>query len=360
MKLMICTLALIASTAAAQTRITGDLPRTGATPLEATSGLQTEYGAVRVSDGYRLRSIVTRPAGATRRLPAIFYVQPVSCGTIEFPGATPTTLRQLAQRSGYALLRVDRAGTGDSEGPACSALDYDTELRHYREAFDQLSRHPWVDPARLVIFGSSLGSTLAPLIADDRKVAGVFVQGGGALTYLERMIMFDRLWFERSGRFAPAEVHGRVLKSVRFNQSYLLGSKTPDQVVREQPDLAGVWESMRGTAAAPPHYGRPYAWHWQAAQKNFLAAWAKVEGPILVLWGENEQFEPRHGHQMIVDAVNALRPGTATFVELPRADHNLRLYPSAYAAYREEGGQVDREVFLKPVLDWLGRITVPE
>jgi pimeloyl-ACP methyl ester carboxylesterase len=357
MRHLLLLLALAADAANAQTRMTGDLPRKVSTPLETTPGLETEYGLVRVSDGYRLRAIVTRPASATARLPAIFYVQPVSCGTIELPPDVPTTLRQLALRSGHALLRIDRAGTGDSEGPDCSALDYDTELRHYREALDQLARHPWVDPARIVIYGSSLGSTLAPLVAQDRKLAGVVVQGGGATTYLERMITFDRFWFERSGKFPPAEVHDRMLKSIRFNQAYLLGRKTPEQVVREQPDLAGVWQSMRGTAEAPPHYGRPHAWHWQAAARNFLAAWTRIDAPVLVLWGEHEQFEPRHSHQMIVDAVNALRPGTATFVEMPGIDHSLRRYPSAYAAYREEGGVVDREALLKPVLDWLRKIS---
>lgn len=356
---LFCLLAclLFASPAHAQsTRLTGDLPRKEARPLETTPGLETEYGAVRVSDGYRLRTIVTRPAGARGKLPAIFLAQAVSCGSLELPPESQSTLRQLPLRSGYAFLRVERAGTGDSEGPACPELDYDTEVRHYREAFDQLARHAWVDPSRIVIFGSSLGSTTAPLIAQGKKVAGIFVQGGGALTYLERMIHFDRFYFERSGKFAPSEVRDRVLKSIRFNQEYLLGRKTPEQVARDNPDLAGVWESMRGTAEAPPHYGRPYAWHWQAADKDFLAAWAKVEAPVLVLYGQYDQFEPRHSHEMIADAVNALRPGTATFVEMPRIDHSLSAYPSAYAAYREEGGTLNRDALIVPVLDWLKKL----
>jgi len=228
---------------------------------------------VKVSDGYRLRTILTRPSSARRKLPPIFFTQPVSCGSLELPAASQSVLRQLPLRSGFVMIRLERAGTADSEGPLCSALDYDTEVRHYREAFDQLSRHPWVDPDRMVIYGSSLGSTTAPLVAQGKKVAGIFVQGGGALTYFERMLNFDRFYFERSGKFRPEEVRGRILKSVRFNLDYLMGRKTPEQVVRDNPDLAGVWETMRGTAEAPPHYGRPHAWHWQAADKDFLGAW---------------------------------------------------------------------------------------
>ncbi len=356
MRTIFIALMLLSGVAQAQTRLTGDLPRKQATPLESTPGLETEYGAVRVSDGYRLRTIVTRPAGATGKLPAIFMTQAVSCGSLELPPESQSVMRQLPLRSGLVFIRVERAGTGDSEGPDCSALDYDTEVRHYREAFDQLTRHPWIDPARFVIYGSSLGSTTAPLVAEGKAIAGIVVQGGGALTYLERMINFDRFYFERSGKFAPDEVHGRVLNSIRFNQAYLLGRKMPAQIEREQPELKGVWASMRGTVEAPPHYGRPHVWHWQAADKNFLAAWTRIEAPVLVLWGEHEQFETRHGHQMIVDAVNALRPGTAMFVELPRTDHSLMRHPSAYAAYREQGGEMNREALLTPVLGWLKTI----
>jgi pimeloyl-ACP methyl ester carboxylesterase len=353
---MLMALILVSGAAVAQTRIVGDLPRKQAQPLETTPGLETEYGAVRASEGYRLRTILTRPGGAKGKLPAIFMTQAVSCGSLELPPESRSVMRQLPLRSGHVFIRVERAGTGDSEGPDCSALDYDTEVRHYREAFDQLTRHPWIDPARLVIYGSSLGSTTAPLVAQGKRVAGVAVQGGGALTYLERMIHFDRFYFERSGKFPPDEVHGRVLKSIRFNQAYLLDRKLPEQVEREQPDLKGVWASMRGTVEAPPHYGRPHAWHWQAADKNFLAAWTRIEAPILVLWGEHEQFEPRHGHQMIVDAVNALRPGTATFVAMPGIDHSLFRHASSYAAYRDEGGKIDREALIVPMLAWLKTI----
>ena len=340
--------------ASGQSRLVGDLPRkTPAQPLEAIPGLETEYGSVRTSEGVRLRTIVTRPAGATSKLAAIFHTQAVSCGSLELPVDRPTTLGELARRSGMVLIRVERAGTGDSEGPACSALDYDTEVRHYREAFDQLAGHRWVDRKRIFIYGSSLGSTTAPLVAQGKPIAGIVVQGGGALTYLERMIIFDRLYFERSGKFPPDEIHDRMLRSIRFNQEYLVGRKTPQRVVRDNPELAGVWESMRGTAEAPPHYGRPYAWHWQAAQKNFLAAWAKIDAPVLVAYAEFDQFEPLQSHAVIVDAVNRIRPGTAQLIVLENIDHSLRRYPDQYAAYREEGGAPGREALLVPMIAWL-------
>jgi pimeloyl-ACP methyl ester carboxylesterase len=345
---------LCASTAAAQTRLVGDLPRKDASkPLEALPGLESEYGAVRVSVGVRLRTILTRPVGTRKRLPAILFSQAVSCGSLELPSDRQTTLGELARRSGMVLMRLERAGTGDSEGRACSALDYDTEVRHYREAFDHLARHPWVDAHRIFIYGSSLGATTAPLIAQGKRVAGIAVQGGGAHTHLERQIGFDRLYFERSGKFPPHELHQRMVNSVRFNSAYLLGGKTPAEVVAGDSSLAGVWESMRGTAEAPPHYGRPHAWHWQAARRNFLAAWAEVQAPVFVAYAEFDQFETEASHRIIADTVNRLRPGTGTFIVLDNVDHSLRHCSDAFAAYLEEGCEPARDALLEPMIAWL-------
>lgn len=343
-----------ASQLQAETRLTGTLKRDPAKALEATPGLETHLTTVRAANGSLLRAILTRPDGSAGRLPAVFFVQEVSCETIEFAGAA--RLREMARRLGTVLIRVERAGTGDSEGPGCDKLDYNTEVADYRAAFDQIAKHPWVDPARIVIYGSSLGSTVAPLVADGKKIAGILVQGGGAVTYLERMIGFDRLNLERSGKYRPDQVHGEMLRRIRFQMHYLLEKKTPDQVVAAHPDLAGVWESLLGTDAKP-HYGRPHAWHWQAAEKDFLGAWSRVQAPVMVVFGEYEQFEMRHGHRVIVDMLNAKRPGSAIWLEIPGGGHELRIYKDVRQAYGFEGGERRADLFLEPAIAWI-RTTV--
>ena len=344
-----------AATAGAQTRLVGDLPRKDGKPLVDIAGLETEYGEVRTGEGIRLRTILTRPSGTRGKLPAIFLTQWVSCGSLDFGADRPTQLRELARRSGAVFIRVERSGSGDSQGMPCEKLDYDTEVRHYREALDRLARHPWVDPGRIIIYGSSLGSTVAPLVAEGRKVAGMMVQGGGAETYLERMINFDRLNLERSGTYRPEQIHAEMLKRIPFQYEYLVRGRTPQVVEAEHPELKGIWAKTFG-AEPDNHYGRPFAWHQQAAKRDFLTAWTKIEAPVLVLYGEYDQFETREGHKLIADTVNKLRPGTATFVEVPRASHDLGRYPNAEAAYRGEGGNDDPEIFMTPVLAWLKTI----
>src|SRR5215210_3986494 len=302
--ILACALMITAACGAhGEARLVGDLPRRGGAPLQDIAGLETEYGEVRTSQGTPLRTILT---------------QWVSCDSIDFRADRPSQLRELARRSGLVFVRVERSGTGDSEGVPCSKLDYDTEVRHYREALDQLTHHPWVDPNRIIIMGSSLGSTTAPLVAQGRKLAGIVVQGGGAETYLERMINFDRLYLERSGAYRPDQVQAEMLRRIPFLYEYLVRGRTPQQVETEHPEFKGVAASIRGLEA-DNHYGRPFAWHQQAAKQDFLAAWMKIDAPVLVLYGEFDQFEMREGHQLIAAAVNQLRPATATFIEIPRA-----------------------------------------
>lgn len=358
LKFALSAVLLVGSNAAfAQARLVGDLPRKDAKALVSLPGLETEYGQVRTSEGTKLRTILTRPTGTANRLPAVMLAQWVSCGSLDFAETSQSQLRQLAGRSGMVLVRVERSGTGDSEGAECGALDYDTEVRHYREAFDQIAKHPWIDPGKIIIFGSSLGATTAPLIAEGKAVAGIVVQGGGALTYLERMINFDRIYLERSGKFSPAQIGEEMNRRIPFHVEYLLKRKTPEQIAKERPDLAGVWQGVRGGAEAPQHYGRPYAWHQQAAKRDFLEAWTKVRAPVLVFFGEHDQFETRHGHKLIADTLNRLNPGSAKFVELAGADHELEFYASAEDAYAYRNPRIDHDAFIVPFLEWARQVT---
>ena len=327
---------LACGSATAEVFFSGDLPRRDDRPPEVQPGLDTHYGVIDAPDGARLRTIVTRPAGTTGPLPAVFYVQWVGCDSVEFigEGAFLDVFRGVAQRSGWAFLRVERASSGDSVGPACGALDYDTELAHYRLAFDAFVAGPHVDPARVVILANSLGTTMAPLIAQGKRVAGVVTTSGGALTYFERMLHFDRAYLERQD---PARANELLSGNARFHVEYLLNGKLPAQIAAEDPALGAVWARIPYKDATT-HYGRPFAYHHQLARKDLAAAWSAVDAPVLVLFNEYDEFESIHGADAIVTAVNAKRPGTARLEVLPRLNHSFYRYADKAAAFRAERG----------------------
>jgi pimeloyl-ACP methyl ester carboxylesterase len=98
--------------------------------------------------------------------------------------------------------------------------------------------------------------------------------------------------------------------------------------------MAAVRADIRGLGIGE-HYGRPYAWHQQAAKRNFLGAWAALKARVLVVFGEFDQFETAHGHALIAKMVNRLRPGTARFVEIANADHDLVRHRTVEEAYAD-------------------------
>lgn len=78
-------------------------------------------------------------------------------------------------RRGVVVMRLEKSGTGDSQGPPCMTVDLLTEMRSYEVALTALARDSHVDSNRIYLFGHSIGSLMAPRIANNGKVAGVIV-----------------------------------------------------------------------------------------------------------------------------------------------------------------------------------------
>lgn len=323
----------------------GGLPRKNAVPLEAIAGVETTYGSLAMPEGYRVRTIITKPQGATGRLPAILYVQWLSCDTVETVAANADgwtqVLRGLAQTPGFLFARTEKPGIGDSEGPACATLDYETEVSMHRRAFDALIERPDVDPDRVFIVGMSMGTTMAPLVASGRKVAGIAVWGGGARTWLERQLGFERRVLELSGA-DPAILRERMEKVAALYLAYLVKGQDPAEIAAAHPELTGVWDHLVGVTPSS-HFGRPFAFHRQAEAQDWAGAWAAVDAPTLVLYGAYDFYESEESAQAIVNFVNRSGPPSATLMVFPQTDHHFMRYPSLQAAFAGKDGAVNAD-----------------
>ena len=295
------------------------------------------------------------PQGTTDRLPAILFVQWLSCDSIELPAKQQDgwsrMLRRLAQESGFVMMRTEKPGVGDSDGD-CARLDYDTELSIHRAALAALRRSADVDPDRIVIFGASMGGNYAPLVAAGEKLAGVMIWGGGAKSWFERMLGFERRAKEL-GAVPAAELDSYMRLLQRFFLAYLLDGKDPATIAREQPALAGVWEKIVGTGPGT-HYGRPLAFHQQAAAKDWAAAWERVDAPVLALYGEYDWFEDAEAHRLVADIASRRGAGRGEFAVIPATDHHFDRFKSAGDAFRGEGGVNNADAAVSVMLRWLG------
>src|SRR3974390_1846857 len=97
------------------------LPRKGGKPEEVVEGVDIRYGEVRTEKGYRVRTYTSRPRGATGRLPLAVFIPWLSCDAVENPrnlkDGWSFMLRVVMRDAGMQVVRIEKPGVGDSEGP---------------------------------------------------------------------------------------------------------------------------------------------------------------------------------------------------------------------------------------------------
>jgi hypothetical protein len=101
---------------------TAPLPRK-ADKNEHYPGVTVLYDVIRDGAGHGLRVIVTHPDAPMpvgSRFPVIYVVGWLSCDTVEAPpgtkDGTQRMLQAIAQIPGFATVRLEKQGVGDSEG----------------------------------------------------------------------------------------------------------------------------------------------------------------------------------------------------------------------------------------------------
>src|SRR5260370_41069933 len=123
------------------------------------------YDWVTNSKGEKLRTLVTHPRSAAGKVPVIFFVGWLSCDSMEYPmGETDgfgALILRLIDQSGYATVRMDKPGVGESQG-SCGKADFNSELEGWRAAFDSMAKYDFVDPNCVFLLGISNGGRLSP------------------------------------------------------------------------------------------------------------------------------------------------------------------------------------------------------
>ena len=300
---------------------------------ESYSGVMVLYDAIRDTAGHRLRVIATHPddpARRTARYPVIFVIGWLSCDTVEAPpgtkDGTQRMLQAMAVVPGFATVRLEKPGVGDSEGD-CAATDFNAELAAYRQALRHLEDYPFVDRDRIFLFGMSNGGGFAPLVADGRPVKGYVVDGGWIKTWFEHMLEIERRRLALAGHM-PSEMNSLMKSEEQLYSAYLLEHKPPHEIFAAQPNLRTLWEG-----ADDQQYGRPTVYYQQLQDLDLMKSWSSVRVPVLALHGEYDWIMSRSDFELLVAIVNHNAPGAAEFVELPNTGHTFEHYDSLQSAF---------------------------
>jgi pimeloyl-ACP methyl ester carboxylesterase len=282
------------------------------------------YDWVNNSRGDRLRTFVTRPKNISGKVPVIFFVGWLSCDSVEYAaGETDgfgALMRRLIDQSGYATVRMDKPGVGESQGTPCNKADYQGELEGYRAAFDSMNKYDFVDTQRIFVVGLSNGGGVGPIVSRDHRLAGLVAASSWGRTWYEHMLENERVRLTSAGK-SPAEVNDAVKAFTQFYDLYLIQGQTPGEIIGQRPQWKTLWYDE-----PDGQYGRPAAFYQQLQALNLGEAWQKVDAPVLVIHGASDTIMSRMDSSAIVESVNSRHPGHARLVEVPGMGHDFTVH----------------------------------
>jgi len=122
-------------------------------PRQTSDEFVVEYGQV-VSRGKRIRVITTRPKGEGK-FPALFLIGGIGAYSVDgnFSSIAYGNVMEQVAKAGFATVRIDKPGQGDSEGPAYADLRFGDEQDAYLQALRYAKHLSYIDPNRIAIFG---------------------------------------------------------------------------------------------------------------------------------------------------------------------------------------------------------------
>jgi|SRR5579871_2536714 len=318
-------------------------------PDEHDPVVTTAYGVLRFENSLR-RTLLTKPVGAKGRLPALLIIGGIGCFSVDVARNPEDAYLRLAHdlsRRGFVVVRVEKSGIGDSEGPPCQSVDLFTEERSYLAALKAMKREPGIDPARIYLMGHSIGTVMAPRLALQERVAGIVAADGVARNWFEYELSNLRRQLVLDGE-APAKVDALLSEKERCMHRLLIERSPEAAIEKEEPDCA-----THNTYPAPDAYLQ------EAASLNLAEAWTKIDVPVLALWGRADFITAEEDHQRIVDIVNAFHPGMAKLLTIDGMDHyfdHAGTVQQAYDLRVKEHGTAPFEPALSTAIgDWLCR-----
>ena len=339
------------------------LPVTVAQRREAVEGSTVLYRSVTVPQGYRLRSIITLPERSGRaragRHPALLYVQGITCDSIDRPGAPVAADIQIVHslaKQGFVTMRVDKAGLGDSEGPPCSDIGFSEERDGYLAALKALMLMPEVDPARIYLFGYSMGGVMAPYLAQEGRVRGSIVYGTLVRTWFEYQLENARRQSELSG-LSPGQVSEAVLHQAKESSMILIDKKTLGDVWRRWPEMR---QEPQGLMYSENHIAtRSMKFFHELQDLNLARAWQESTGSVLALYGEYDWVSALVDHQKIAEIVNLRSPGAGTVITIPQLDHGFTRHATLKDSFGALGRGARVPELSDQILRWIEAIEAP-
>jgi pimeloyl-ACP methyl ester carboxylesterase len=320
----------------------------GEWPREQPGDIQVLYDAVDAHEA-KLRSLLTKPVGDARKLPAILFLQGMDCGSIEWSLPDPNLSRELVYRltrAGFVVMRSEKSGVGDSTGAPCRDVGFRDEVSMFVSALKRLKSYDFVDSENVFLFGHSAGGWVVPLVAATEPVKGIVVYGTVVRPYGEYVVENRRRnqWLRVQPDLAQLENEQRLIAQLLH---YLFVEKSSvREATTNHPELTTIVKEL-----FPQDDQHLYGWRSlqhvrELNDQNVARAWASLDVPVVALMGEFDIRTLPLDHEYIAAIVNARHAGTGTWQLLSKMDHGFALHQSLKesAAHEFEGPFGDQVV----------------
>lgn len=279
-------------------------------PRETPEDFDVLYDAVDI-DGSLRRIIFTKPSGKGK-FPLVVLMGGLGCYSVDVPPPTPFVYRDILYaltRAGFATLRVEKTGMGDSEGEPCSKQSFFDEANGHIATLRDLDRFKFVDQSKIIYFGHSMGGIVAPVVYQDVPCAGICAVGTGGYSWIEYELANQRKQLVLAETpYDSLEIQQQqkeLAMHLLFVEKWI-----PDQIIAKHPDLEPFLE-----------YPAHYTYMQEVANLNLASLWKNIDTPCLFIHGHADFVSDANEHAYVRDMVNYYHPGRAEYLEFPGMDH---------------------------------------
>lgn len=316
---------------------------------EQHKGLITTYGQLTSPSGIQQRYILTRPKHTDNQA-ALLFLQGLSCSSIEVLPHRQSNyvklINAIVEQSNMVVMRIEKPGVGDSEGQ-CSNTNFHDELAGYEAAMQTLQALPYVNKQNIIVYGNSMGSAIAPYIANKYQAKAIVADGTFYRSWFEHMLEIERRILAMKGNTQSEITAAMNTAYIPLYYGMLIKKKSYQQLIDETPSLA------RYNYHSPAHmYGRPMQYYHQVQEFDFAGEWQKVTVPVKIRWGKNDWIMSEADNDMIVEALLAKGNADVELVKPDGLDHWATIHTSAANSFSGKPGKWDNSIDGQ-IINWL-------
>jgi pimeloyl-ACP methyl ester carboxylesterase len=286
------------------------------------------YDEVKLNGGY-LRTIINKPKNEGK-YPAILFIPGYTCISLDNLDKNHPYTKVINgwSNNGYVVMRIEKPGLGDClNTPNCESTDFNTEISVYEVAYKALKKYDFVDTSKIVIFGHSMGGSIATILAERYNPKGIIVFGTNYRTWYEYMIDVYRNQNILLGMdYAENDKEFRKLQPLLYQ--LFIEKIAPSELAKDKSNNE-LLQSNFEYNGKDLLWSRNYKFWQQIDQYSFINEWKNIHSNVLSVWGEYDiQAFSEIEHQTIAKIVNYYHPGKATYLKLKGMNHSFIRVPS--------------------------------